>query len=151
MVRSDDTSDVVFTDVASAEGEDVVVRGSEHRFEGSGYVSVPNVKGFVKVPADGKKGELPLEVGKDTKALGKKVGESKPSGEAIESSSNDDSEEIYMPDWKVTVNDSFKSPAICKDVLNHFAPPTVRASSSSMVVYFEHLFYPREPFRSLVA
>ncbi|MFS7889903.1 hypothetical protein Hanom_Chr00s000005g01612451 [Helianthus anomalus] len=104
-----------------------------------------------EVPADGKKGELPLAVGKDTKALGKKVGESKPSGKAIESSLNDDSEEIYMPDWKVTVNDSFKSPAVCEDVLNHFAPPTICASSSSMVVYFEHLFYPREPFRSLVA
>ncbi|MFS7905564.1 hypothetical protein Hanom_Chr01g00049161 [Helianthus anomalus] len=51
FIKSDDTSDVVFADVASTEGEDVVVRGSEHRFEGSGYVSVPNLKGFVKVPA----------------------------------------------------------------------------------------------------
>ncbi|MFS7889906.1 hypothetical protein Hanom_Chr00s000005g01612461 [Helianthus anomalus] len=52
---------------------------------------------------------------------------------AIESSSNDDLEEIYVPDWKVTVNDSFKSPAVCEDVLNHFASPAVPASSSSMV------------------
>ncbi|MFS7889933.1 hypothetical protein Hanom_Chr00s000005g01612811 [Helianthus anomalus] len=173
FIKSDETSDVVFADVASAEGEgeDVVVRGSEYRFEGSGYVTVPNVKGFVKVPAlkqstrrstrrkgagqpsssetidlgddldvedtevhaDGKKGELPLAVRKDTKALGKKVGGLKPSGMTIESSSNEDLEEIYVPDWKVTVNDSFKSPAVCEDVLNHFAPPAVRASSSSMV------------------
>ncbi|KAJ0692402.1 hypothetical protein HanPI659440_Chr15g0585531 [Helianthus annuus] len=92
-------------------GEDAVVRGSEHRFEGSDYVSIPNVKGFVKVPAskqctrrstrrigagqpsssetidlgddlevedtkvptDGKKGELPLVVGKDVKAAGKRL------------------------------------------------------------------------------
>ncbi|KAF5782109.1 hypothetical protein HanRHA438_Chr11g0504461 [Helianthus annuus] len=51
FLKSDDTSDVVFADTISAEGEDVVVRGSEHRFEGSDYVNVPNVKGFVKPPA----------------------------------------------------------------------------------------------------
>ncbi|KAM0055418.1 hypothetical protein Hdeb2414_s0006g00205861 [Helianthus debilis subsp. tardiflorus] len=110
FIKSDDTSDVVFADVASAEGDDTVVRGSEHRFEGSDYVSVPNVKGFVKAPAskqstrcyalrkgagqpstsetinlaneleaedtevpdDGKKCELPLVMGKDVKATGKK-------------------------------------------------------------------------------
>ncbi|MFS7937277.1 hypothetical protein Hanom_Chr05g00425741 [Helianthus anomalus] len=120
--------DVVFADVASAEGEDVMVRGSEHRFEGSGYVSIPHVKGFVKVatskqstlrsthrkgagqpssfetidlgdelevedtevPTDGKKGELPLVVGKDTKALGKKVEGLKPSGKAIDGCSKVD-------------------------------------------------------------
>ncbi|KAJ0738764.1 hypothetical protein HanOQP8_Chr06g0230371 [Helianthus annuus] len=103
----------------------MLVRGSEHRFEGSGYISVANVKGFAKVaaskastrrptrrkgagrpsssetidlgddleiyedlevPTDGKKGELPLVVAKDNKALGKKVGGGglKPSGKAIE-------------------------------------------------------------------
>ncbi|MFS8034624.1 hypothetical protein Hanom_Chr17g01583311 [Helianthus anomalus] len=160
FIKSDDTSDVVFADAASTEGEDAVVRGSDHRFIGLGYVSLPNAKGFVKVPAskqstrhytrrkgarqpacfetidlgddlevedtevpaDGKKGELPLVVGKDTKALGKKVGGSKPSGKAIESSSNVDIKEIYVPDWKITVSDNFKSPAVCEDVLNHFAP-----------------------------
>ncbi|KAF5762534.1 hypothetical protein HanXRQr2_Chr16g0777811 [Helianthus annuus] len=49
FVKSDDTSDVVFTDVEVAEGEVAVARGSEQRFEGSGYISVPNVKGFTKV------------------------------------------------------------------------------------------------------
>ncbi|KAF5774776.1 hypothetical protein HanXRQr2_Chr13g0604491 [Helianthus annuus] len=51
FVKSDDTSDVVLEDVAATPGEDAIARGSEHRFEGSGYVSVPNVKGFTKVPA----------------------------------------------------------------------------------------------------
>ncbi|MFS7948177.1 hypothetical protein Hanom_Chr06g00556931 [Helianthus anomalus] len=50
LVKSDDTSDVVFGDVAVTLGEDAVVRGSEHRFEGSSYVNVPNVKGFMKAP-----------------------------------------------------------------------------------------------------
>ncbi|KAM0016980.1 hypothetical protein Hdeb2414_s0028g00702841 [Helianthus debilis subsp. tardiflorus] len=45
FIKSDDTSDV-----AATPGEDAVFRGSEHRFEGSGYVSVPNVKGFTKPP-----------------------------------------------------------------------------------------------------
>ncbi|KAJ0766089.1 hypothetical protein HanPI659440_Chr08g0311451 [Helianthus annuus] len=148
FIKSDDMFDVVFTDAASAEGEDVVVRGSEHRFEASGYDNVPNVKGFVKVvaskastrrstlrngagqpsssetidlgddvevsedleiPAEGKKGELPLVVDKDNKAVGKKVGGLKPLGKALESSSNVDLGEIYMPNWKVTIVDSFKS------------------------------------------
>ncbi|KAJ0714686.1 hypothetical protein HanPI659440_Chr13g0492231 [Helianthus annuus] len=50
FIKSDDTFDVAFGDVAATLGEDAVVRGSEHRFEGSGYVSVPNVKGFSKAP-----------------------------------------------------------------------------------------------------
>ncbi|KAM0028625.1 hypothetical protein Hdeb2414_s0018g00516121 [Helianthus debilis subsp. tardiflorus] len=51
FIKSNDTSDVVFTDVAATKGEDAVVRGAKHRFEGSTYVNVPNVKGFVKVAA----------------------------------------------------------------------------------------------------
>ncbi|MFS7965234.1 hypothetical protein Hanom_Chr09g00759771 [Helianthus anomalus] len=49
FVKSDDTSDV-FADAEAAEGEDGIAKGSEQRFIGSGYVSVPNVKGFTKVP-----------------------------------------------------------------------------------------------------
>ncbi|KAJ0532818.1 hypothetical protein HanIR_Chr09g0401231 [Helianthus annuus] len=49
FIKSDDTFDAVFGDAAATPSEDVVVRGSEHRFEGSGYVNVPNVKGFTKV------------------------------------------------------------------------------------------------------
>ncbi|KAJ0716443.1 hypothetical protein HanPI659440_Chr13g0512821 [Helianthus annuus] len=43
FVKSDDTSDVAFTDAEVMAGDDVVVRGSEHRFEVTGYASVPNV------------------------------------------------------------------------------------------------------------
>ncbi|MFS7988028.1 hypothetical protein Hanom_Chr11g01029731 [Helianthus anomalus] len=46
-----DTVDVVFTDAQAAEGDDVVGRGSEHRFEYVGYVSVQYVKGFTKTAA----------------------------------------------------------------------------------------------------
>ncbi|XP_022007896.1 uncharacterized protein LOC110907186 [Helianthus annuus] len=48
FIKSDDTSDVVFEDAPTVPGENVVVRTSEQRFEGSGYVSVENVKGFTK-------------------------------------------------------------------------------------------------------
>ncbi|KAM0052511.1 hypothetical protein Hdeb2414_s0007g00249031 [Helianthus debilis subsp. tardiflorus] len=46
--RSDDTSDVAFGDVQTTPGENVVVKGSEQRFEGLGYVGVPDVEGFKK-------------------------------------------------------------------------------------------------------
>ncbi|MFS8003827.1 hypothetical protein Hanom_Chr13g01218471 [Helianthus anomalus] len=97
FIKSDDTSDVVFADAASAEGEDVVVRGSE-RFEGSDYVSVLNVKGFVKAPVSKQstRRSTRRKVGKDVKEIGKKVGGSKPSTKAIESSYNVDSGEIYV-------------------------------------------------------
>ncbi|KAJ0764074.1 hypothetical protein HanPI659440_Chr08g0288071 [Helianthus annuus] len=45
---SDDTSDVAFEDAPAIPGENVEVRSSEQRFEGSGYVGVSNVKGFTK-------------------------------------------------------------------------------------------------------
>ncbi|XP_035830170.1 uncharacterized protein LOC118479642 [Helianthus annuus] len=48
FIKSDDTSDVVFEDAPTVPGENVVVRTSEQRFEGSGYVSVANAKGFTK-------------------------------------------------------------------------------------------------------
>ncbi|KAJ0513349.1 hypothetical protein HanHA300_Chr10g0356621 [Helianthus annuus] len=34
FIKSDDTSDVVFWDAAAIPGEDAVVRGSKHRFQG---------------------------------------------------------------------------------------------------------------------
>ncbi|KAM0048909.1 hypothetical protein Hdeb2414_s0008g00279791 [Helianthus debilis subsp. tardiflorus] len=49
--KSDDTSDVVFEDAKAIEGDDAVVHGAEHRFKGSGYVNVLNVKGFTKATA----------------------------------------------------------------------------------------------------
>ncbi|KAJ0577628.1 hypothetical protein HanIR_Chr05g0238231 [Helianthus annuus] len=48
FIKSDDTSDVVFGDVPSVPGENVVVRTAEQRFEGSGYISTSNVKAFSK-------------------------------------------------------------------------------------------------------
>ncbi|KAF5820251.1 hypothetical protein HanXRQr2_Chr01g0000121 [Helianthus annuus] len=51
FIKSDYNSDVVFGDAEATEGDDAVVRGAEHRFEGSGYVNVPNVKGFTKAAA----------------------------------------------------------------------------------------------------
>ncbi|KAJ0435754.1 hypothetical protein HanIR_Chr17g0896801 [Helianthus annuus] len=48
FIKSDDTSDVVFEDASSVPGENVVVRTAEQRFEGTGYASVANVKGFSK-------------------------------------------------------------------------------------------------------
>ncbi|KAJ0609078.1 hypothetical protein HanHA89_Chr03g0115901 [Helianthus annuus] len=48
FIKSDDTSDVVFEDAPSVPGENVVVRTAEQRFEGTGYASVANVKGFSK-------------------------------------------------------------------------------------------------------
>ncbi|MFS7986536.1 hypothetical protein Hanom_Chr11g01011461 [Helianthus anomalus] len=141
FIKSDDTSDVVFADAASTKGEDVVSTRRSARRKGVGQPSSYKMIDLgddlevedTEVPSDSKKGELPLVVGKDTNALGKKFGGLKPTGKAIESSSNVDSGETYVPDWKVTVSDSFKSPAICEDVLNHFFPLVVRASSSSIV------------------
>ncbi|KAJ0620671.1 hypothetical protein HanRHA438_Chr01g0000121 [Helianthus annuus] len=76
--------------------------------------------------------ELSLVVGKENKAAGKKVAGLKGSGKGVEGSINVSPGEVYLPGWKVTVGDSFKSSSFCEDVLTHFAPPTVRNSCSSM-------------------
>ncbi|KAJ0601427.1 hypothetical protein HanIR_Chr03g0128221 [Helianthus annuus] len=51
FIKSDDTSDVVFTDAQAAEGDDAVARGVEQWFKDTGYVSVSNVKSFSKPAA----------------------------------------------------------------------------------------------------
>ncbi|KAJ0714613.1 hypothetical protein HanPI659440_Chr13g0491421 [Helianthus annuus] len=51
FIKSDDTSDVIFEDAPTVPGENVVVRTSEQRFEGTGYANVANVKGFTKSTA----------------------------------------------------------------------------------------------------
>ncbi|KAJ0935327.1 hypothetical protein HanRHA438_Chr03g0117841 [Helianthus annuus] len=48
FIKSDDTSDVAFEDVPVVPDENVVVKGAEQRFEGTGYVNVSNVEGFSK-------------------------------------------------------------------------------------------------------
>ncbi|MFS7930789.1 hypothetical protein Hanom_Chr04g00348421 [Helianthus anomalus] len=154
-------------------GEDVIARGAEHRFEGSGYVNVPNVKGFTRFGASKasiccltrhmlkvadhpsasepvqlrdvieasnvwtlglrkKDEDLSLVISKESKATGKKLVSLKGFGKSGEGSSNVNLEEVYVPDWKVTVGDSFKYPSVCEDVLTHFAPPIVRGSCSSI-------------------
>ncbi|KAJ0790955.1 hypothetical protein HanOQP8_Chr01g0000231 [Helianthus annuus] len=76
--------------------------------------------------------ELSLVVGKENKAVGKKVTGLKGSGKGVEGSVNISPGEVYLPGWKVTVGDIFKSSSFCEDVLTHFAPPDVRNSCSSM-------------------
>ncbi|KAJ0723350.1 hypothetical protein HanOQP8_Chr08g0297141 [Helianthus annuus] len=111
---SDDTSDVMFGDAAATPGEDAVARGSEHRFEGFGYVSVPNDKGFTKVPAP------KVSTRRSNRRL---KSADQPSGsEGIDISD----------DFEVSVGDSFKDPAICGDVLANFAPLGVRDAISEM-------------------
>ncbi|KAJ0682295.1 hypothetical protein HanPI659440_Chr16g0645751 [Helianthus annuus] len=176
FIKSDDTSDVVFGDAEAIEGDDAVVRGAEHRFEGSGYVNVLKVKWFTKATASKasthhsthrmlkgaeqpssseavdlsddietsdvlevrverklkKNKELPLVVGKESKATGKKVAGLKGSGMGLEGSANVNPGEVYVSGWKVTVGDSFKSSSICEGVLTYFAPPAVRDTCSSM-------------------
>ncbi|KAJ0757041.1 hypothetical protein HanLR1_Chr04g0134041 [Helianthus annuus] len=85
FIKSDDTSDVAFDDVAAIPGENAVVRGSDYRFEGSGYVNIPNVKGFTKVTTskgstrrsqrhlkgvDQPSGSEPIDVSDDIEASG---------------------------------------------------------------------------------
>ncbi|KAJ0429918.1 hypothetical protein HanHA300_Chr17g0662931 [Helianthus annuus] len=109
---SDDTSDVAFDDVAATPGEDAVVRGSEHRFEGSGYVNVPNVKGFTKAPGSkvievdvskGKEKELVVS-GKKKKELIKKGSTPTIQGssvKSVESFEGPEAEKVYVPNWGV--------------------------------------------------
>ncbi|MFS8026192.1 hypothetical protein Hanom_Chr16g01483981 [Helianthus anomalus] len=76
--------------------------------------------------------ELPLVVGKESKATGKKVTGLKDSGKSVEGSANVNPGEVYVLGWKVTVGDSFKSSSVCEGLLTYFAPPAVRDSCSSM-------------------
>ncbi|KAJ0924046.1 hypothetical protein HanPSC8_Chr05g0223721 [Helianthus annuus] len=79
--------------------------------------------------------ELTVVVGKKGKSEGKKVvvsvagGSSERSGEG---SLEGNAGEIYIPKWHVKVRDSFKSSAVCEDVLNNFSPPMVRGFISAM-------------------
>ncbi|KAJ0792663.1 hypothetical protein HanOQP8_Chr01g0020531 [Helianthus annuus] len=115
FVKSDDTSDVVFTDAQAAEGDDAVARGSEHRFEDVGYASVPNVKGFTKTVAPKalthrsarrilksaaqSTSSNPVEFSDDIEI-------SKGQGPDAENEKNSDAEglsedEVYVPNWSV--------------------------------------------------
>ncbi|MFS8003843.1 hypothetical protein Hanom_Chr13g01218651 [Helianthus anomalus] len=54
------------------------------------------------------------------------------SGKSVEGLENPGAEEVYVPNWGVKVGDSFKDPALCADVLAHFAPPSVQDAISDM-------------------
>ncbi|MFS7989126.1 hypothetical protein Hanom_Chr11g01043041 [Helianthus anomalus] len=51
---------------------------------------------------------------------------------SVESFEGPEGEEVYVPNWGVKVGDSFKDPAVCAEVLAHFAPPGVRSAISEM-------------------
>ncbi|MFS7968321.1 hypothetical protein Hanom_Chr09g00796051 [Helianthus anomalus] len=124
FVKSDDTSDVAFTDAKAAAGDVVVVRGSEHRFEDTGYVSVPNVKGFTKTVAP------KTSTCRSARRMLKGAPQSTSSDHV--DLSDDIEDEIYVPNWGIKVGDSFKDANVCADVLAIFAPLGVRGSISEM-------------------
>ncbi|KAJ0747637.1 hypothetical protein HanOQP8_Chr05g0191891 [Helianthus annuus] len=97
FVKSDDTSDVVFTGAQAAEGDDAVARGSEQRFEDVSEGQGPDVE----------KGKNLVVVGKK-KASGKKVVVTPvqcSSSKDVEGLSED---EVYVPDWSVKVGTVLK-------------------------------------------
>ncbi|KAF5802889.1 hypothetical protein HanRHA438_Chr06g0274101 [Helianthus annuus] len=119
FIKSDDTSDVVLGDSEAIEGEDAITRTAEGR---------------LGIEVEGKK-ELAVVTGKKGKSSGKKAvvsvagGSSERSGEEpVEGNAED----VYVPNWQVKVEDNLKSYTVCEDVLNHFSPPMVRSSNSSM-------------------
>ncbi|KAJ0669138.1 hypothetical protein HanPI659440_Chr17g0697591 [Helianthus annuus] len=118
FMKSDDTSNVVFTDAQAAEGDDAVARGSEHRFEDGQGPDAEKEKNLIVL---GKK-----------KASGKKI-----TVTPIQGSSSKDVEvlsedEVYVLNWSVKVGDNFKDANVCADVLANFAPPGVRGAISEM-------------------
>ncbi|KAJ0781246.1 hypothetical protein HanPI659440_Chr06g0247111 [Helianthus annuus] len=156
FIKSDDTSDVVYEDVPSVPDENVVVRTVEQRFDGSGYVSVSNVKGFSKpiVPKASTRRSTrrlkgvpqstctePVELSDDIEASGIKVLKWASAKKVIAtpvqgSSSRDveglDPDTVYVPGWSVKIDDSFKDVAVCEDALSHIAPPSVHNTISEM-------------------
>ncbi|KAM0063359.1 hypothetical protein Hdeb2414_s0003g00090011 [Helianthus debilis subsp. tardiflorus] len=153
--KSDDTSDVAFEDVPSVPEENVVVRTAEQKFEGSGYVSTSNVKGFSKShapkastrrstrrllkAAPQSTSTEPVELSDDIEASEDpdvEVGAERRNWLFMGFSSKDveglDPDEIYVPGWSVKVDDSFKDAAVCEDVLSHIAPPSVHSTIAEM-------------------
>ncbi|KAJ0493750.1 hypothetical protein HanIR_Chr12g0589621 [Helianthus annuus] len=146
FIKSDDTSDVVFEDAPSVPGENVVVRTAEQRFEGTGYASVANVKGFSKsnVPKSSTRRSSrrllkagPQSTSTEPVDLSDDIEVSEDQGgEASESSSRDveglDPEGTYVPAWLVKNDDTFKDAAVCEDALSHLAPPSVHKTIAGM-------------------
>ncbi|KAJ0959210.1 hypothetical protein HanPSC8_Chr00c312g0807551 [Helianthus annuus] len=153
FIKSDDTSDVVFGDAPSVPGENVVVRTVEQRFEGTGYVSVANVKGFSKSNA-------PKSSTRRSSRRLLKAGPQSTSTEPVylsddievsedqggEAGAGKDKELVVhgkkVPGKKVVVTpvqesssrdvEGFKDAAVCEDALSHIAPPSVHKTIAGM-------------------
>ncbi|KAJ0789424.1 hypothetical protein HanPI659440_Chr05g0203411 [Helianthus annuus] len=154
FIKSDDTSDVAFEDVPVVPDENVVVKGAKQRFEGTGYVSVSNVKDFSKSvapkasPVDllavysrasedqgvevGAEKEKKLVVHGKKRTPAKKVMVIPVQGSSSRDVEGLDPDEVYMPGWSVKVDDSFKDAVVCEDVLSHIAPPSVHNTIAEM-------------------
>ncbi|KAJ0734664.1 hypothetical protein HanPI659440_Chr11g0422731 [Helianthus annuus] len=131
FIKSDDTFDVAFDDVAATPGEDAVVRGSKNRFEGSGYVSVPNVKGFTKAPSS------KVSVRRSKRYL---KGADQPSGsEAIDVS--DDIEVLAEQAIEIDVSKGKEKELVVfgkkKKLVKKGSTPTIQGSSVKSVERFE--------------
>ncbi|MFS7929214.1 hypothetical protein Hanom_Chr04g00329851 [Helianthus anomalus] len=127
FVKSDDILDVIFTDVQAAESDDVVARGSEHRFENlSDDIEVSEGHG-----PDAEKEKNLVVLGKK-KASGKKDVVTLVQGSSSKDVEGLSEDEVYVPSWSVKVGDSFKDASVCADVLANFAPPRVRGAISEM-------------------
>ncbi|KAJ0800675.1 hypothetical protein HanPI659440_Chr03g0106181 [Helianthus annuus] len=143
---SDNTSDVVFGDAEATPGEDAVVRGSIHQFEGSGYMNVPNVKGFTKVAGPKTstyRSNRCLLKASSPPSTSEHMDLSDEIGASVDQGPSDDVGKeqelvvakkksvvqkvvvvaVYVPDWDVKIGDSFQDAAVYEDVLNHIAPP----------------------------
>ncbi|KAM0040449.1 hypothetical protein Hdeb2414_s0012g00394001 [Helianthus debilis subsp. tardiflorus] len=158
FVKSDDTSDVAFTDAEAAAGDHAVVRGSEYRFEDTGYVSIPNVKGFTKTVAPNTsthrssrrmlKG-APYSTSSDHVDLSDDIevfGDQGPSVDAekeknliVLGKKKSAGKKAMVTSVQgssrkdgVKVGDSFKDANVCADVLANFTPPGVRGFISEM-------------------
>ncbi|MFS8006299.1 hypothetical protein Hanom_Chr14g01247581 [Helianthus anomalus] len=82
-----------------------------------------------------KEKDLAVVTGKKGKSSGKKDMVSVAGGSSERSSeepAEGNVEDVYVPNWQVKVGDNFKSSNVCEDLLNHFSPPTLRSSNSTM-------------------
>ncbi|KAM0050543.1 hypothetical protein Hdeb2414_s0007g00225231 [Helianthus debilis subsp. tardiflorus] len=69
----------------------------------------------VGVEGKSKDKELSSVVANESKAAGKKVAVLKGSGKGVEGSASVSPGEVYVPGWKATVGNSFKSSSVCED------------------------------------
>ncbi|KAJ0922637.1 hypothetical protein HanPSC8_Chr05g0206221 [Helianthus annuus] len=120
-------------DAEATPGEDAVSRGSEHRFEGFGYMNVPNVKGFTKVVAPNtstRRSNRRLLKASGPPSTPEHIDLSDKIGASMDQGPSDDVGKEQELDVKI--GDSFKDAAVCENVLNHIAPPLVHGTIAEM-------------------